>query len=580
MTNSYPLAGRAGLAPSVRMLLIAAAACLLQAPASRADQVVWPNAQATLAGNAETCIPLTGCDGVARYQQVFDSTQFSGIGVVNITGMRLRPDEGKWPFEFHQITNAQISLGTTLNGPRGLVNSFAANFNGSGPVTVFSASLSGPLTLSSSNTGPAGGPKAFDIEVAFDTPFSFDPRTGDLVVEFKNISGDVGQGRKQLLDAQTSAGDASCRVRVWNQPSKGKKTDPNAPLATNGDCTGLVVQFIYQRPDPTAALNLLAAVGTNVTVAKLENLFEKIAAGVDVRGFTDINICIVKDSREVYSSTGVFQKYFQQHLPLRDAPAMAGSCDFLATSDLRLDSYLRGFPSVFRRADGSVDYGVFMILVHSESDSNLVFTGPQLVNAFHEFFADNMDLLGYTLTYAVPPVCNTTLPFRWIMAGGSPTGPNTNMRSVTARCNRLAGIVSKTDLAIPMRQDATMFDEGSAIQGQINLINGSLQAAAQCVDAAAANGIALMQGQLSAAHNGFAQSRYTDARLAAEQLARYAQYSTNNFSGCPPVANYKGEITALAVTLAFMLWDRWEHPIAGPTWAIYNPPADLSLPGL
>ncbi|HSG65809.1 MAG TPA: hypothetical protein VLD39_12445, partial [Gammaproteobacteria bacterium] len=110
---------------------------LLQASISTADEVVWPNATETTAGNSATCIPLTGCDNIARYQQVFDSNQFSGIGVVNITGMRFRPDEGKWPFLSHQITNAEINLGTTVNGPLGLGNDFAANFNGSGPVTVY-----------------------------------------------------------------------------------------------------------------------------------------------------------------------------------------------------------------------------------------------------------------------------------------------------------------------------------------------------------------------------------------------------------------------------------------------------------
>jgi hypothetical protein len=552
----------------------------LSAAVASADEVVWPNSAETVAGNTFSCAPLTGCDGAVRFQQAFDRSQFGGIGAVLITGMRFRPDEGKWPFVFHQITDAEINLGTTANGPNGLSSVFADNFNTTS-VQVYSSNVSGPLTLSSSASGPGAGPKDFDIEVLFDTEFSFDPADGDLLVEFKNLSVDIAKGKRQYVDAQTRSGPASCRVRIWSEPTGGgnKSASPQAETANRGDCVGIVVEFVYRRANPTSGENLLAPEGVNVPVADFDGLFEKIAAGVEVPGFTDVDICVAKDPREVFSGA-TFQRYFQQHQPFSGLIPKNSSCAFLARSTLRFPPWARGHRAQFTDAQGSVEHGVYFIIVHSESDSTLVLNGAVGVTGFHEFFADNFDILGYALSFSPAPACNTDLRNRWLTMGVHPEQPNTDLRSVSVRCNRSFALVQRTDVAFPMRQDTTMNDENSTVQQQINEINAAIQDAAQCVNGAAAPVIALMQSELQAVHNGFTQGRYADARLAAEQIARHSEHDSNEFSGCSLTENFKGRVTALAMTLAFTLFDRWEHPAPGPTWEIYDPPADLDLPGL
>ena len=55
--------------------------------------IVAPNALENVEGVGGNCIPLTGCIAADRYQQVYDSSQFSALsGPELITQIAFRPD--------------------------------------------------------------------------------------------------------------------------------------------------------------------------------------------------------------------------------------------------------------------------------------------------------------------------------------------------------------------------------------------------------------------------------------------------------------------------------------------------------
>lgn len=99
-----------------------------------------------------------------------------------ITGMRLRPDAGSSAFSVN-LSDLEVVLSTTPRPPDGLSPKYAENI-GPDAATVFR----GPLSLSSAASGPASGPKAFDIAIPFTQPFLFDPTKGNLLVDIRNYS--------------------------------------------------------------------------------------------------------------------------------------------------------------------------------------------------------------------------------------------------------------------------------------------------------------------------------------------------------------------------------------------------------
>ena len=114
---------------------------------------------------------------VIRLQDVYSKTNFPPQEV-NVVGVAFRPAPGTSPFS---AAGALLSvvMSTTPRDPSQLSYAFAENY-GADTLQVFS----GPITLSSLATGPANGPKAFDIMIPFDRPFRYDPAKGNLLVEF------------------------------------------------------------------------------------------------------------------------------------------------------------------------------------------------------------------------------------------------------------------------------------------------------------------------------------------------------------------------------------------------------------
>lgn len=129
----------------------------------QAAVITVPNKFAAQEGNSNNAVPFNFS---SRYQQVYANSAFSSIvGPELITEILFRPDAQFGAAFSSTIPNIIINLSTTQFGPDGLNPVFANNV-GSNNTVVYS----GPLTLSSSFTGPPGGPKNFDMLLLCNLP--------------------------------------------------------------------------------------------------------------------------------------------------------------------------------------------------------------------------------------------------------------------------------------------------------------------------------------------------------------------------------------------------------------------------
>ena len=217
--------------------------------------------------HAETVVPagLAGVEGNSategpfeafgrRYQQVYDASAFSG-SPLTITGLRFRADGSV----DSPVTTSRgvdgfpvvFNLSTTSAGPDSLSTIFDDNV-GSDAAQVFSGTLS--LT-----TGPVGGsPNDFSVAIDFDTPFSYDPSGGNLLLDVSKFSSDIFAAAL-LLDAEDTPGDPISSL-------SGLAPDAEQGLA---DTLGLVTSFVTRDggepnviPTPTALLMGLGLLGT------------------------------------------------------------------------------------------------------------------------------------------------------------------------------------------------------------------------------------------------------------------------------------------------------------------------------
>jgi hypothetical protein len=181
-----------------------------------------------------------------REQDVYGASYFPTQAII-ITGIRFRPDVNEsvgYAFT-NTISHVQFNLSSTLTAPDQLSSTFAANI-GTNVTTVFD----GALPLSSQYTGPAQGPKAFDMVVNFTTPFVYNPASGNLLVDIQDFSGEP----ISWVDAASDSGDLGSRVSALNPP------------ATNGNpdtgCAVLEIIYTLDNQPPT-----ITTQPTNQTVA-------------------------------------------------------------------------------------------------------------------------------------------------------------------------------------------------------------------------------------------------------------------------------------------------------------------------
>jgi hypothetical protein len=195
---------------------------------------VAPNGLTGAEGNWDNGYPFS-VGGTMRYQQVYTASQFGvfATGGAMITEIAFRPDAVYGSAFTHTIPNIRVDLSTTTAGPGGLSLTFADNV-GADDTTVFN----GSLTLSSAFTGPAGGPKDFDIVIPLTAPFYYNPAAGNLLLDIRNFSsGNSGGYIIPELDATTADPTLVGRVYAFDVSAA------SAPYSFQEDTCGLVAQF-------------------------------------------------------------------------------------------------------------------------------------------------------------------------------------------------------------------------------------------------------------------------------------------------------------------------------------------------
>jgi hypothetical protein len=131
--------------------------------------------------------------------------------------------------------------------------SSAKNLDPGTDKTVFS----GPLALSSADTGPSGGPKDFDIIISLQTPFAYDPANGNLVFDLRNFS----TVNTTFFDASTSIDQSIMHVDA---------ADVDATVG-NRFGLGLVTEFIVGAvpvPEPSSFALLVACFGGFLLISR------------------------------------------------------------------------------------------------------------------------------------------------------------------------------------------------------------------------------------------------------------------------------------------------------------------------
>jgi hypothetical protein len=211
-------------------------ATALAAASASAQSIVVPRVLQAVEGASNICFPFDLGDysyNSQRYQQVYAASEFADAGgPIRITAIAFRPDTNMWASAFAGLLpGVQINLSTTSAGPGKLSPVFAENV-GADDTIVFA----GPLALSSKYTGPDNGPKEFDIRIELGSPFDFDPKAGNLLMDVRNFEG----GTFLPFDAYWGPEDFTSCVYTYNVD--GVRNPEGEFPATNR--YGLVTQFI------------------------------------------------------------------------------------------------------------------------------------------------------------------------------------------------------------------------------------------------------------------------------------------------------------------------------------------------
>ena len=181
-----------------------------------------------------------GADTLSRpfhMQEVYGAQDFP-VGTLRITELRFRPDYLYGKAFTTTVAAVEIRLSTTLRGPDGLSATFSEN-PGDDETVVFS----GALPLSSAFTGPANGPKDFDMIVPLSVPFFYTPDGGNLLVDLRNY---YASGASRL-SGTISAEDTASRLF-------GSVTATTGGRDSGADALEVVGTLSAQPPPPTIVI--------------------------------------------------------------------------------------------------------------------------------------------------------------------------------------------------------------------------------------------------------------------------------------------------------------------------------------
>jgi hypothetical protein len=208
-------------------------------PAS-AVTIVSPTVLGGAEGNTSSRAPLHR--DPLREQDLYASSEFPSGSPIVITEIRYRRDttfsadhSDAYTATFNE-GDIEIRMSTTTKADDGLSTIFADNIGGDELLVH-----DGPITINSTDTSSLN-PKPFDIIIPLETPFTYDPSQGNLLVDFK-ILNDLGLTGIEH-DTHDVGADGVSRV-LFIGPPIGAASDPNAPEANLVQTAGIVTEFVF-----------------------------------------------------------------------------------------------------------------------------------------------------------------------------------------------------------------------------------------------------------------------------------------------------------------------------------------------
>ncbi|HAM72375.1 MAG TPA: hypothetical protein DCM86_12095 [Verrucomicrobiales bacterium] len=170
--------------------------------------------------------------GMTRTQERYSAKLFPA-GSMRLTGLRFRPDSLKGRAFPQAMADLDIRLSTVRPRGDGLSALFRWN---TGPDETLV--MSGPVPLASAFSGASGGPKDFDIEILFTTPFVYNPAEGDLLVDIQNRS---GAATASPVAGEFIAGNQCARV-------VGRLADEGGSVDSGADAIELIAEASTEPP--------------------------------------------------------------------------------------------------------------------------------------------------------------------------------------------------------------------------------------------------------------------------------------------------------------------------------------------
>ena len=180
-----------------------------------------------------------------RVQQVYASSAFPA-GAMTISSLAFRSALGQSSTS-QNLTDFFMQMAVTLNNPDGLSTAYTNNL-GSNLQTVYT----GAITLSSG--GCASLPCPFDMAIALQSPYVYNPASGNLVVDFRA----TGSFSTTFIDSQTTSGDSVSFI-----------FGPQVNATGLASTEGLITQFTTgsQAGVPEPGAGVLSATGLILVLA-------------------------------------------------------------------------------------------------------------------------------------------------------------------------------------------------------------------------------------------------------------------------------------------------------------------------
>lgn len=183
-----------------------------------------------------------------RAQQVTSASEFASLppGPKWITRIDWRLDGSVTEATTYPAEKWIVRFSTTAKTPENLDFRFAANTGPDEQVVI-----EGPVTLTSSNQGPIGGPKVFDYGVDLARPFLYDPSRGNLLFDLTVING-VGPLNIDFVVDPTKTAGRTLEILALDVNA----LEANSAFRWGGD----VIQYTMIVPEPTAGVSALAGI--------------------------------------------------------------------------------------------------------------------------------------------------------------------------------------------------------------------------------------------------------------------------------------------------------------------------------